>query len=472
MVGTKEKRSRLLERLNTPESFDVAAGVGSNAMNSFVQVHYAKNRDAYKGSGSFPEVSIDYEWDVAQPAVISFAPFPAVDAERYATEAAPYLVEAIDKTTIESAQQILRENTPSVKLYFSKIDSTLKFDGNELPITVDFTVLADVKVEEGNLRLVPVSAYIGDIQAFDKDVKEKVASLKLSSDWEKLVKHVVNTYLKNHLPAYIAQWKLPSAIRLFDGFVIGDLDASVHDNHIVLTGSVTEAFFLNLSSEIQPGSFEPARTSADELNKLVDQTTNPLDSDIYLLAGPTVFDLLGKKYLATTLGDRVNGNDGHWRWNFNWSVTTSNPNLRINGTGLAAHVDARGSITNGDLWYRTWVHCTFTGSLSAPNGVDADAVLSVGTDNSIHASARIRPFRPRARISFGGWCGIANYPVSAKAEDAAEKYLREHPVQFDRRIIQIPTTFPGADFTAQTTLRSVNNVDGMLAFSGDLVFTP
>lgn len=466
----------VLDKGSQTGNFDVAAGIHETSVQSFLGAHYTKNRAMYSGEGEFSDLGITYTWDVPQPPNVTLAPIPSSDSKRYAEQNVAFLMQANPRLARERALKALEDNPPNIKVHCPEIDCTIKFDTDSISVKTNFTMLGDIELSENTVKIVVTSAYIGDIQSFTEQLAKAIReNERLKSDpgsWEKLLKHVINTLLKNNLPKVIESINLPNAITVVTGLDLGSFGVEVANKHIVVTAKVVHA--VNKSFDFTSEVFSEREESQNEERaaKLVGKVLRPLDSEFFVLIGNRVFQTIGKVYLERSFNGRVDESSGNWKYSFDWVVNLANAAIQVQNAGLHGQIDASGDISNGSLWWKKIIHCTFKGTAKVPGHVSVSAPLSVSSSNTVYMDAKVASFRPTVNISFGGWCSIADYPVSKIAEDKIEQYTKDHPITRHQQLIAVPSQFPATNLIAKIDLKSIDNVAGDLAFSGDLKFTP
>lgn len=399
-----------------PSDFDIAAGIHEELINDFAVSHHKQNyrpgqSSVYSGQDEAPDLGISkWSYDVFQAANVDLSPI----AERLSKRMGQiWVANAPDFAHLsESELEVLAtelNRNPNGKITLPSVRLGLEFDPNVTsppppPISVEFGIVATgifFVDDEKHFAFLPQRIEVLDPDLLDHEVKSAVAELgvlegidvSISKDQicypiGKLIRHFVRAFMKTRVNQYLIDFPLPSAIDLFEGFAIGDLEVVACDNYLIVYGDGMPASSairdeqgrgLDTNSQLDISRGEDRSVEVGSIDRTSDTDDGQLQINsqrtdggfCFLIISRRIFEVLADRSLNIDESDSDSDSSGAFRWSWSWWMKLRNKGVSFRGQNqirFAVDFDGGGSAR---LKLKTKI-----GSISVSTGLRADLVPS------------------------------------------------------------------------------------------------
>ena len=313
--------------------FDLSASISGDTLNNFLQVHWTvehpKTTNVYKGSGSSDQLKLSYTYDILKAAVINLSPVPQF-ATRYKRWVLT-LPEVLSKRHESDVLPFVNTPPSNLSVVLPEIQISITFTpltAPTQPVTVNLsyslTAIGSVKLNTQDIiQIVPISVVLSDPQAFSKEldrIKTELAQLQKMDDpcqqYTQLIEYIANQIIADKISSFIINFPIPTPISLFNPVTLGNLNLSIANNYIIITGNV--------------GPNASAAT-ADDVAKTISALTTTPNPGIVLLFSNNFFQVMANNFLNLSYQDAQTGSKGIFFYKLFYFYAINGPLAAISG---------------------------------------------------------------------------------------------------------------------------------------------
>jgi len=498
------RATKVQEFANTTNS-DVVGGVPESTLNKYSKKHFEQFPTFYKSAQPIEETALDIKFDYAVGAPVVFHLAQTVkksDAlkRRLLSDPLLYKNKGLFRATLSNPT--VKIDLPATVLKFSAISTGLPL----ADVTLTGSVSAAILLEPAS-----PGQYTLEVTSVDLKILSKSFSadrLLAGCDLNKLIEHILDAIFKDSLTRFIEALPLPQPHLTIVGLSLQLQSIAVQDTTLLLGLAVSQAQHRQLQTDTRTLSGETMERAVfgKELDRVMKPSPGALEGtmdlskqhpalagfkkvkfkrlgagalppgDLFVALSQNVFQLLANKYLNINVEkEHDSGGFAHYYYKYGYSV--SNPVATIINSGIQFAAELAGNASGGAglSGCSSALSASIGGDASAVPGAKINAELlkkNNGTELWIHPFDF--PFAIVARAWINPDIGLLDFVlsliVSALLSLFSAIVLPLISLGLEIKIVTLPATVPGTPVTAQPSIDTVGNWNGMLFISFDLKF--
>ncbi len=370
-LADDHKRLEQSKKQNPSEigPFDLAVGAHENLFNNFLTAHhkidYASPSSVYRGQGEYPDLRLEFGYDIPNAATIDLAPI--AEAKQESRRQLLLLPPVFAARKLQAMRRLLDAPEANLKIRVPKISLSLKVEGMIKPVilTYAFSVLARVEIDANrDLRFTPIKGEVEDPERLERDLQKlerrhaKAVGDPTCYEVMDLIKHLINVTIANRISNFVQVIDLPSVVKIIQGFGLGDFNVQVMENFVVVTAkAMTVAASLTTRiptyQEVKDHLDEEIASIQKRVNdrlagavqaKLFNMRANLPDKWLFAFLTLNLFQQAANAALNFQDSSGDHGKEfGFIEWEWGLSYYVRNPKLAFAGDELHVDVDAGGA---------------------------------------------------------------------------------------------------------------------------------